>query len=189
MKDFARNQSYPASVHPLNTGWSPPALGKPSVVDRLSVLVGRVKGTVALRLHVAVLALLGYSRTGGLVHLPMGSGVYIMPNTSAEITSRPQDVGFRPERIVIGGAPGDWVVNDVKIGTRSQFSQSGDVPGEAFAYDASGVDGEPGLRLKMDVVPSGCEVRILVTYVGKAPAGAPFVSTMLGTVLSTYDGS
>lgn len=109
------------------------------------------------------------------ITLPMSSGVAIIPNTSAQITSRPQAVAFRPERIIIGGRPSDWVVNDVKVGNRSQFAQSGDVPGEMFA--ATTIDG----FVSMETVQTAMDFVMVVTYVGQVQEGAPFVCGVLGT--------
>jgi hypothetical protein len=106
--------------------------------------------------------------------LPMSSGVNILPNTSAQITSRLQNFAFRPERILIGGTPGDWIVNDIKVGNRSQFSQSGDIPGETFASTAT----DPFVSFA--TVSDGQPFAMTVTYVGGNPDGAPFVCAVLG---------
>src|SRR5207244_9159259 len=73
--------------------------------------------------------------------LPMSTGVPILPTQSAQITGRPQTLVFKIGRFVIsnGGTAGgaaDWIVNDIKIGNRSQFVQSGDVPCDLFATNA-----------------------------------------------------
>ena len=113
------------------------------------------------------------------VILPMSSGVNILPNTSAQITSRPQDVAFRPERIVIGSGGGvaasDWIVNDVKVGNKSQFSQSGDVPGDLFA--ATTIDS----FVSFATVQTAMDFVMLVTYIGTSESGAPFYCAVLGT--------
>ncbi len=114
------------------------------------------------------------------VVLPMSSGVEILPNTSAQITSRPQDVAFRPERIVIGQAgtdkgAADWIVNDVKVGNKSQFSQSGDVPGDLFA--ATTIDS----YVSFATVQTAMDFVMLVTYTGTNEAGAKFYCAVLGT--------
>lgn len=95
----------------------------------------------------------------------------IKPNESASITARPQDV-FRPDQIVIGGNPDHWVVSDVKIGRRSQFNGDGDLPGSAFS--------SPAPRVPMDVVPTGGNLTIVVTYVGPAEEGEEFSAVALG---------
>ncbi len=107
--------------------------------------------------------------------LPMSSGVNILPNTSAQITSRPQNVAFRPERLIIGGTPANWIVNDVKVGNRSQFSQSGDIPGELFSSTAVDV------FVSMETVQTAMDFVMLVTFVGASESGEPFVCGVLGT--------
>ena len=109
------------------------------------------------------------------ITLPMSSGVAIFPNTSAQITSRPQAVAFRPERIIIGGTPSSWIVNDVKVGNRSQFAQSGDVPGEMFA--ATTIDG----FVSMETVQTAMDFVMVVTFIGDNQEGAQFVCGVLGT--------
>ena len=115
------------------------------------------------------------------VILPMSSGVDIGVNTSAQITSRPQDVAFRPERVIIGAAgtangAADWVVNDIKVGNRSQFSQSGDVPGDMFA--STTIDS----YVSFATVQTAMDFVMLVTYVGlNESLKAPFYCSVLGT--------
>jgi hypothetical protein len=109
------------------------------------------------------------------ITLPMSSGSNVFPNASVAITARPQAVAFRPERIIIGNRPSDWIVNDVKVGNRSQFAQSGDVPGEMFA--ATTIDG----YVSMETVQTAMDFVIVVTYVGDSQEGAPFVCGVLGT--------
>ncbi len=95
----------------------------------------------------------------------------IKPNESAAITARPQDA-FRPHRIVIGSNPDHWTVSDVKIGRRSQFNGDGDLPGSAFSSSAPSVP--------MDVVPTGGNLTIVVTYVGPAEGGEEFSAVAFG---------
>ena len=108
------------------------------------------------------------------VILPMSSGVAILPNTSAQITSRPQNWAFRGERIIIKNAA-DWVIGDIKIGNVSQFSQSGDIPGEMFANNT--IDG----FVKFTTCQTAMDFVIVTTFVGASEAGAPFVCGVLGT--------
>ncbi len=114
--------------------------------------------------------------------LPMSSGVGVLPNVSAQLTSRvqtlPEGHGFQVRRVVIRD-PQDWVVNDVRIGRASQFAQAGDVPGVAF--QATGAD----QVVAFDPVAPGIDVQMVVTYVGADPAGAPFVGGMVGDVVPT----
>jgi hypothetical protein len=111
--------------------------------------------------------------------LPMSSDDLIPPNQSAQITSRPQSA-FRPERILIGGNPEDWVVHDIRVGCRSQFLQCGEVGGGLFA---AAVDA--GLR--MDVVQPLMDFVMVVEYVGDAKEGAKFACSVTGTAVG-FDG-
>ena len=121
----------------------------------------------------------GPDRAGREV-LPMSTGVGILPTQSAQITARPQRVAFRPERVFISaagtaGGAADWVVNDIKIGNRSQFSQSGDVPGDMFATNA--IDG----FVSFETAQTAMDVVLVVTYIGRNDAGVPFFSSIVGT--------
>jgi len=117
--------------------------------------------------------------------LPLSSGVPILPTQSAQITSRAQAAEFRCERLMISnaGTPGgaaDWIVNDIKIGNRSQFVQRDvqDVPGDMFATTAIDV------CVSFDTVREAMDVVLVVTYVGLVEAGVPFFASMTGRVRS-----
>ncbi len=112
--------------------------------------------------------------------LPMSTGVAILPTQSAQITARPQRVAFRPERVFISaagtsGGAADWIVNDIKIGNRSQFSQSGDVPGDMFASTA--IDG----FVSFETAQTAMDVVMVVTYIGTNESGAAFYASIVGT--------
>ena len=132
--------------------------------------------------------------------LPMSSGKQrIRPGQSATITARPQRVAFRPERVFISGfaeankgpwwkrispwyrpaqgiGAADWLVNDIRIGHRSQFSQAGDIPGDIFA--ATAIDS----FVLFETVRTAMDVEITVTYIGPCHRGLPFYGAMIGTV-------
>ena len=112
--------------------------------------------------------------------LPMSTGVAILPTQSAQITARPQRVAFRPERVFISaagttGGAADWIVNDIKIGNRSQFSQSGDVPGDMFATNA--IDG----FVSFETAQTAMDVVMVVTYIGTNESGVAFYASIVGT--------
>jgi hypothetical protein len=112
--------------------------------------------------------------------LPMSTGVAILPTQSAQITARPQRVAFRPERVFISaagtdGGAADWIVNDLKIGNRSQFSQSGDVPGDMFATNA--IDG----FVSFETAQTAMDVVMVVTYIGTNESGVAFYGSIIGT--------
>src|SRR4029077_16239573 len=85
---------------------------------------------------------------------------------------RPQGHIFQPERLVIHGGQ-DWRVNEIKVGNRSQFMQSGDVPGSAFSARA-------GTTFCMDNVAPGGDFVLVVTYIGDSADGAPFSAGVVG---------
>jgi hypothetical protein len=112
--------------------------------------------------------------------LPMSTGVPILPTQSAQITGRPQVLVFKIGRFVISnagtaGGSADWIVNDIKIGNRSQFVQSGDVPGDLFATNA--ID----TFVRFDAAQTAMDVVVVTTYIGLNESGCPFFSAMLGT--------
>ena len=112
--------------------------------------------------------------------LPMSTGVPILPTQSAQITGRPQVLVFKIGRFVISnagtaGGAADWIVNDIKIGNRSQFVQSGDVPGDLFATNA--ID----TFVRFESAQTAMDVVVVVTYIGLNESGAPFFGAMVGT--------
>jgi hypothetical protein len=104
--------------------------------------------------------------------LPMSSGINVPQGKSVQITARPQGHVFRPECLVIHGGQ-DWSVNDAKVGNHSQFMQSGDVPGSAFAARA-------GTTFCMDDVAPGGDFVLVATYIGDAADGKPFSAGVVG---------
>jgi len=112
--------------------------------------------------------------------LPMSTGVPILPTQSAQITGRPQCLVYRCTRFMISnagtaGGAADWIVNDIKIGNRSQFVQSGDVPGDLFASNA--ID----TFVRFESAQTAMDVVVVVTYIGLNESGCPFFGAMVGT--------
>ncbi len=112
--------------------------------------------------------------------LPMSTGVPILPTQSAQITGRPQTLVFKIGRFLISnagtaGGAADWIVNDIKIGNRSQFVQSGDVPGDLFATNA--ID----TFVRFESAQTAMDVVVVVTYIGLNESGCPFFGAMVGT--------
>ena len=111
--------------------------------------------------------------------LPMSSGTQaIQPNHSASITARPQRVAFRPERVFIsenGDGAANWLVNDILIGNRSQFSQAGQIPGDIFATTA--IDS----FVSFETAQTAMDVVMVITYVGPTSDGQPFYGAIIGT--------
>jgi hypothetical protein len=76
------------------------------------------------------------------------------------------------------GGAADWIVNDIKIASRSQFVQSGDIPGDMFSTVA--ID---SFIKKIEPCQPGDMFEIDVTYVGLNERGANFTAHLEGTVL------
>jgi hypothetical protein len=119
--------------------------------------------------------------------LPMNTGGQKVPyNSTAIITSRPQRVAFRPERIFvsppIGGTAGlgsaGWFINDITIGNRSQLVQAGGLPGDMFQNTSidSFVTFETA-QTSMDVVIS----TTLIDTAFVETSGAVFYGGIIGT--------
>ena len=119
-------------------------------------------------------------RFAGRDILPLSTGVPILPTQSAQITGRPQAVAFQGNRFLISnagtaGGAADWIVNDLKIGNRSQFVQSGDVPGDLFAVNA--ID----TFVRFETAQTAMDIVVVVTYIGLNESGCPFFAAMIGT--------
>lgn len=115
--------------------------------------------------------------------LPMNTGTTPVPvNSTAQITSRPQRVAFRPERVFVssndaggGGSAANWIINDITIGNRSQFAQSGALPGDMFATQA--IDS----FVTFETAQTAMDVVMIVTYQGATEGGTPFYGAIIGT--------
>ena len=108
--------------------------------------------------------------------LPLNSEIAVRPGTTVQVTVRPQVVTFHTKRMIIGGVPADWIVNDVRIGNRSQFCQSGDVPGDLFG--TASIDS----FVMFETAQLSINVVVVATYIGTNPEGSPFVGALLGTI-------
>lgn len=96
-----------------------------------------------------------------LQRLALGLGITsVAANSSAVITVTPQ-VPFKLERLVSQST--GLTVNDVKVGTNSQFVGAGSIPVEIFARDSVGVG------LKGDTAVPGVDIAL---YASNPTAGA-----------------
>lgn len=96
-----------------------------------------------------------------LQRLALGLGITsVAANSSAVITVTPQ-VPFKLERLVSQST--GLTINDVKVGTNSQFVGAGSIPVEIFARDSVGVG------LKGDTAVPGVDIAL---YASNPTAGA-----------------
>lgn len=73
--------------------------------------------------------------------LPCSTGVPIEPTQSAQITARPQSGPFAPRYLLVSRNCGaHFLINDIRVGTRSEFIQAGDVPADVFMVDAPSLE-------------------------------------------------
>jgi len=104
--------------------------------------------------------------------LPMSTGVPVLPTQTAQITGRPQR-SFVADRVVVA-TPDAWVVNEVRVGNRSQLVQGGDIPALAFASRAA------GCRVIMDAVQTRMDFVVVATYAGSQDGGECFCCGVQG---------
>lgn len=132
--------------------------------------------------------------------LPFSTDVLILPGQSAQITARPQRIAFRPERLFVsdgfveysgpwwkrlwpwykapqGKGASDWLIHDIMIGNRSQFSQAGAIPADMFRSTA--VDS----FISFETVQTAMDVKLIVEYIGACPKGQRFYGSMIGTAV------
>lgn len=105
--------------------------------------------------------------------LPMSTGVKVKRGQSAQITSRPQSLAYRVDFMMIENAS-HWLVNDIKVGNRSQLAQAGDVPGACFAAGSKGTD------VLFDTLQVAMDFVLVVTYVGPKKDGEIFQCSIMG---------
>jgi hypothetical protein len=121
-------------------------------------------------------AVLGYRPYERPMQLPIISKEKFM-GADMRIISARLHTAFRMERLEIDQAT-DWVVCDLKMNGRSQFAQSGDVPGDVFGTDA--IDN----FVSFETCLAGNAIDIIVMYIGKSPEGAIFSARYEGSVVS-----
>ena len=132
--------------------------------------------------------------------LPCSTGVPILPNQSAQITARPQSGPFAPRHLLISRNCGEhFLINDIRVGSRSEFLQSGDVPADVFMVDAPSLEAQfneeqgwftvtidrtgsalLGVRLDIAEVQAFQELVLIITNISDAPH--PFFAAWLGEV-------
>lgn len=96
-----------------------------------------------------------------LQRLALGIGTTSVAATSSSVVTVTPQVPFKLERFVSDVAA--LQVNDIKVGTVSQFVGAGSIPIEIFAHDAVGVG------LKGDTAVPGVDIALYVSNAGGAP--------------------
>lgn len=105
-----------------------------------------------------------------LQRLALGIGVTTVAATSSAVVTVTPQVPFKLERFISQSVT--LSIQDIKVGTNSQFVGAGSIPVEVFARDAIGVG------LKGDTAVPGVDIAL---YVANATAGAlPIAGAYLG---------
>lgn len=131
--------------------------------------------------------------------LPLGLGSFTVNQTSATtftLTAVPQ-LAFRGERLILSAffvdsdnegnranccdANNLFVVNDIKVGQRSQLVSPSALPASAFSATAFGV------RLAVDPSVPGVIITVSISYIGPA-LGETQSATISGTILGRAAG-
>lgn len=131
--------------------------------------------------------------------LPLGLGSFtVVANgpTTFTLTAVPQ-LAYRGERLILSsfynpGTEGDnkgsccdagnlFVINDIKVGQRSQLVSPSALPASAFAATAFGV------RLAIDPAVPGVIITVSISYIGPALTGDE-TATVTGTILGRAAG-
>jgi hypothetical protein len=105
----------------------------------------------------------------------------LLPLMKTTISARMQNVPFQLDRLeiddgVTDGGVADWIVHDLRVDGRTQFVQSGDLPGDMFS--SSAIDS----FFSIENCPAGSAIEIDVSYIGLNEKGCPFVARLEGTV-------
>lgn len=151
--------------------------------------------------HEAVHTIRQLDPTVKLWHLlPCSTNVGILPTQSAQITARPQTGPFAPRHLLISRNCGaQFQINDIRVGNRSEFLQSGDVPADVFVVDAPSLEASfnkeegwftvtinrtgsdlLGVRLDIAEVQASQDLALIITNISDQTL--PFSAAWLGEV-------
>lgn len=106
-------------------------------------------------------------------YLPMNSNGTVASLASSPISTQPQTLAFRPERVVVPAsiAP-DFTIDSIFCGIKPQFVATGAIAAETFTQDARDVD------MHMDTVNTSQNFTLNVTNQSGAPR--QFRATVFG---------
>lgn len=123
--------------------------------------------------------------------LPASASAQIPAHTSAQIICRPQMAPFKVTHLLVSRTCAEFFnINDLRVGNRSQFVQSGDVPADLFEVDAPILEssvfddlkpgemitikidkiiGRLGLALDLELVEMALDLVLVVTNIDDLP--------------------
>jgi hypothetical protein len=118
---------------------------------------------------------IGTSNPESILDKDLPKGI-VLPEQTVSI-KMPVKGPMRPARLMVSnagtaGGAADWIICDIKLDGKSQFLQSGNVPGDLFATNAI----DTFLRWQM------CreQVEVIVQYIGLNKEGCPFFGALVG---------
>ena len=141
--------------------------------DRVLVAVAESSNLIVLEIGVECYSYLVPSIPLRMV-IPMSSEALVPAGHSIRVIARPQQVAFRPSRIIIGNNADLWIVEDIRLGGQSQIVRA--LPGHVFAPHSVNI------MLQLPTVQPGQPFEITARYIGGAPNGAPFIAAMFGEI-------
>lgn len=108
-------------------------------------------------------------------YIPMNSNGTVAAAAAAVVSTQPQALAFRPERIVVPAsiAP-DFTIDSIFCGIKPQFVATGAIAAETFTQDARDVE------MHMDTVNTSQNFTLNVT--NQSGAARQFRATVFGTV-------
>jgi len=119
--------------------------------------------------------------------VPFAAKTPFLPAVKTTITARMQSAPFQMTRLKIengdtAGGAADWIVHDLRINGRTQFTQP-DVPADVLATNA--IDA----FIKLEACEGGSAIELDMIYIGLNAHGAIFSASLEGTVLrDDYNG-
>lgn len=169
----------------VGAGWAPAAgaWGGGAPMVRPPLARPPLAGNWAHAPNLAPPMQVGYSQQTGVVqkeptkvrrhYIPMNSNGTVAAAAAAAISTQPQALAFRPERIVVPAsiAP-DFTIDSVFCGIKPQFVATGSIAAETFTQDARGVD------MTMDTVNTSQNFTLNVT--NQSGAARQFRATVFG---------
>jgi len=105
---------------------------------------------------------------GSLIAVACVGPSRVLPGESAWFVARSKELAFQPEHLVIDRCWPDWEIEDVRVDGRTQFVQTGPIPGELFQ------PGTVDTFVKLDVVLAARPFTVRARYVGSDPRGGRF---------------
>jgi hypothetical protein len=117
-----------------------------------------------------------YGTTDELVAVVCDGPSRVPSGECAWFVTKLKHQSFRPERLAIALDAQDWLIEDLHVDGKTQFSQSGSIPGDVFHPDALDT------FVSFEVVPISGSLAIKARYIGSKLRGGRFGMLVHGSV-------